>query len=56
VLNRIRQHAAVKHPPGPDAHLAVRPQGHREGLGADGYPTKPAQPSTLIDAIQALAD
>jgi DNA-binding response OmpR family regulator len=24
------------------------------GLGADGYLTKPAQPSTLIEAIQAL--
>jgi len=56
VLNRIRQHAAVKHLP----VLMLTSLSDRKdiakglGLGADGYLTKPAQPSTLIDAIQAI--
>jgi CheY-like chemotaxis protein len=56
VLNRIRQHAAVKHLP----VLMLTSLSDRKdiakglSLGADGYLTKPAQPSTLIDAIQAL--
>ena len=56
VLNRIRQHGAVKHLP----VLMLTSLSDRKdiakglGLGADGYLTKPAQPSTLVDAIQAL--
>jgi two-component system, OmpR family, response regulator len=56
VLNRIRQHAAVRHLP----VLMLTSLSDRNdiakglGLGADGYLTKPAQPSTLIEAIQAL--
>jgi CheY-like chemotaxis protein len=56
VLNRIRQHAAVKHLP---VLMLTSLSDRRDiakglGLGADGYLTKPAQPSTLINAIQAL--
>jgi CheY-like chemotaxis protein len=56
VLNRIRQHAAVKHLP---VLMLTSLSDRRDiakglGLGADGYLTKPAQPSTLIDAIQAI--
>ena len=56
VLNRIRQHTAVQHLP----VLMLTSLSDRKdiakglGLGADGYLTKPAQPSTLIDAIQAI--
>jgi len=56
VLNRIRQHAALRQLP----VLMLTSLSDRMniakglGLGADGYLTKPAQPSTLIDAIQAL--
>ncbi|HXM81453.1 MAG TPA: response regulator [Burkholderiales bacterium] len=56
VLNRIRQHAAVQHLP----VLMLTSLSDRMdiakglGLGADGYLTKPAQPSTLIEAIQAI--
>ena len=56
VLNRIRQHSRLKHIP----VLMLTALSDRAdiarglALGADGYVTKPALPSTLIDAVQAI--
>jgi CheY-like chemotaxis protein len=56
VLNRIRQHAALKDIP----VLMLTSLSERKditrglALGANGYVTKPALPSTLIDAVQAI--
>jgi len=56
VLNRIRQHSALK-----DIPVLMltsvsdrRDIGRGLMLGANGYLTKPALPSTLIDAVQAI--
>ncbi len=56
VLNRLRQHPALKLIPvimltskGEPADLA-----RGLALGADGYLTKPAMPSTLIEAVKSL--
>lgn len=56
VLNRIRHHAKLSHIP----VLMLTSLSERKdiarglALGADGYVTKPALPSTLIDAVQAI--
>lgn len=56
VLNRMRQHAALKDIP----VLMLTSLSERKditrglALGANGYVTKPALPSTLIDAVQAI--
>jgi len=56
LLNRVRQHPALRHIP----VLILTSLSDRKqiakglGLGADGYVTKPALPSTLIDAVQAI--
>jgi CheY-like chemotaxis protein len=56
VLNRVRQHAALKDIP----VLMLTSLSERKditrglALGANGYVTKPALPSTLIDAVQAI--
>jgi CheY-like chemotaxis protein len=56
VLNRIRQHAALKDIP---VVMLTAASDHKDigrglMLGANGYITKPALPSTLIDAVQAI--
>ena len=58
VLNRLRQHPALKLIPvvmltsrGEQADLA-----RGLALGADGYLTKPAMPSTLLDAVRSLVE
>jgi len=56
VLNRIRQHPALKHLP----VLMLTALGDRKDithglmLGADGYITKPVLPSVLLQAIETL--
>jgi DNA-binding response OmpR family regulator len=56
VLNRMRQHATLKDIP----VLMLTSLSERKditrglALGANGYVTKPALPSTLIDAVQAI--
>jgi CheY-like chemotaxis protein len=56
VLNRMRQHAALRDIP----VLMLTSLSERKditrglALGANGYVTKPALPSTLIDAVQAI--
>ena len=56
VLNRVRGHPLVKNIP----VLMLTSKSDRKdiarglALGADGYLTKPALPSTLIDAVQAI--
>ena len=56
ILNRIRQHSQLKQIP----VLMLTSLSDRAdiarglALGADGYVTKPALPSTLIDAVQAI--
>lgn len=56
VLSRIRQHAALQDMP----VLMLTSLSERKDitkgllLGANGYITKPALPSTLIDAVQAI--
>jgi putative two-component system response regulator len=56
VLNRMRQHSALKDIP----VLMLTSLSERKditrglALGASGYLTKPALPSTLIDAVQAI--
>jgi two-component system OmpR family response regulator len=56
VLNRIRQHPQLKDIP----VLMLTSMGERKdvarglALGADGYITKPATPTTLLDAVQAV--
>lgn len=57
LLKRIRNHSKLKHIP----VLMLTSLTDRKdiarglGLGADGYVTKPALPSTLIDAVQAIS-
>ena len=57
LLKRIRSHSKLKHIP----VLMLTSLSDRKdiarglGLGADGYVTKPALPSTLIDAVQAIS-
>ena len=56
VLNRIRQHAALKHIP----VMMLTSLGERKDvtrglmLGANGYITKPVPPSILLEAIEAV--
>ena len=56
VLSRVRQHPELKGIP----VLMLTSLGDRKdvarglGLGADGYITKPAPPSALLDAVQAV--
>jgi CheY-like chemotaxis protein len=56
VLNRVRQHPKLSHIP----VLMLTSLSERSdiakglALGASGYVTKPALPSTLIDAVQAI--
>ncbi len=56
VLNRLRQHPKLQHIP----VLMLTSLSERKdiakglALGANGYITKPALPSTLIDAVQAI--
>lgn len=56
VLNRIRQHPALKHLP----VLMLTALGDRKDiahglmLGADGYITKPVLPSVLLQAVETL--
>jgi two-component system, OmpR family, response regulator len=56
VLNRIRSHDAVKHIPVLMLTSLTERKDIARGLslGADGYLTKPALPSALIDAVQAI--
>jgi len=58
VLNRIRHHAAVKHIPVLMLTWLSERGDIAKGLmhGADGYLTKPALPSTLLDAVQAIIE
>ena len=56
LLNRIRQHSKLKDIP---VLLLTSLSGRQDiakglALGANGYVTKPAHPSTLIDAVQAI--
>jgi len=56
VLNRIRQHPALEHIP----VMMLTSLGERKdvtrglALGANGYITKPALPSTLLEAVEAV--
>ena len=56
VLNRIRQHPKLEKIPVLMLTLLSSRKDIAKGLayGADGYVTKPALPSTLIDAVQAI--
>ena len=58
ILNRLRQHALLAAVP----VIMVTSMNAREHivkgltLGADGYLTKPARPSTLVDAVRAVLE
>jgi len=58
ILNRLRQHAALSGIP----VIMVTSMSAREhivkglSLGADGYLTKPARPSALVDAVRAVLE
>jgi two-component system, OmpR family, response regulator len=58
ILNRLRQHAALKDIP----VVMLTSMSGREhivkglSLGADGYLTKPARPSALVDAVRAVLE
>jgi len=56
VLNRVRQHPALKRIPVVMLTSLSERKDIAKGLllGADGYITKPALPSTLVDAVQAI--
>jgi CheY-like chemotaxis protein len=56
VLNRIRQHPALKHTAVVMLTSRAGPEDIARGLslGADGYLSKPVLPSTLVDAIRTV--